>query len=57
MGTPINKPSGKLGLVTTTQSFNFKSKIKNAIVKFACFGLIPIALADWLIQSGGLTHE
>lgn len=51
------KPSGKDGFGDAIYRFNFKSKIKNAIVKSALYGLIPFALADWLIQSGGLTHE
>ena len=56
MGNPIKKPSGGLGLVTTSYKLNFKSKIKNAIVNFACYGFIPIALADWIIQVGGMNH-
>ena len=56
MKSPIKKPMA-MGLITTADRFNFKSKIKIAIVRLACYGLIPIALADWLIQSGGLTHE
>ena len=44
-------------LVNSIRYICTKSKIKNAIVNLACYGLIPFALADWLIQSGGLTHE
>ena len=55
--SPIKKPSGGLGLVTTTEDHNFKSKIKQAIVGLACRGLISFDLADWLIQEGGLKHE
>ena len=55
--SPIKKPSGGLGLVTTTDSLNFKSKLKQVVVQLACRGLISFDLADWLIQEGGLTHE
>ena len=57
MTLQIKKPSGGLGLVTTTNTSNFKTKLKQVIVHMACYGLIPYAVADWLIQSGGLTHE
>lgn len=30
------------------------AKVKNIIVKFALWGLIPAGLATWLIQRGGL---
>ena len=56
MKSSIKKPLAK-GLVTTTDSLNFKSKLKKVVVQLACYGFIPIALADWLLQSGGLTHE
>jgi hypothetical protein len=56
MKHPIKKPM-MMGLITKARNFNFKSKIKIVIVKFACYGLIPFAVADWLIQSGGLSHE
>jgi hypothetical protein len=55
MRPQIKKPLAK-GLITAADSLNFKSKIKNAIVKFACHGFIPIALADWIIQAGGMNH-
>lgn len=56
MNSQIKKPLAK-GLITTTGSLNFKSKLKQVVVQLACYGFIPITLADWLIQSGGLTHE
>ncbi len=33
------------------------SKIKRLIVWLACWGLLPIKAADWLIRRGGLRHE
>jgi|GEM_PF-2326257 len=30
---------------------------KNSIIKLALWGLIPIKVADWLIQRGGLSHD
>jgi hypothetical protein len=31
-----------------------KSRIKVAIVTLACWGLMPISIANWIIQRGGL---
>ena len=56
MKSPIKKPLAK-GLVTTTYSFNFKAKLKEVIVQIACYGLIPLAMADWIIQVGGMNHD
>jgi hypothetical protein len=56
MKSLIKKPLAK-GLVTTPEEFNFKSKIKQAIVGLACRSLISFDLADWLIQEGGLKYE
>jgi len=56
MNKPIKKPVGKTGLVNQEQT-NFKTKVKQVIVRLACFGLIPMALADWLLRVGGLVHE
>jgi hypothetical protein len=36
---------------------NARRRIKNSIIKLALWGLIPIKLADWLIQRGGLSHD
>ena len=55
MRSPIKKPLAK-GLVKQEQ-FNFKTKSKQVIVRLACFGLIPMALADWLLRVGGLANE
>jgi hypothetical protein len=30
---------------------------KSLIIKLALCGLLPIKLADWLIQRGGLSHD
>lgn len=47
------------GLVTqaayqNTQRNHTKSVAKNIIISLACWGLIPIRFADWVIQRGGL---
>jgi hypothetical protein len=55
MRTSIKKPLAK-GLVKQEQS-NFKTKSKKTIVYLACWGVIPIPLADWLLRIGGLRHE
>jgi len=57
MRPQIKKPSGGLGLVTTTNTHNFKAKLKEVIVQIACYGLIPLAMADWIIQVGGMNHD
>ena len=30
---------------------------KSSIIKLALWGLLPIKLADWFIQRGGLSHD
>jgi hypothetical protein len=30
---------------------------KSSIIKLALWGLLPIKLANWLIQRGGLRHD
>jgi hypothetical protein len=55
MNKSIKKPLAK-GLVKQEQ-FNFRAKIKQAIVRLACYGLIPMALADWLLRVMRLSHE
>ena len=55
MRSPIKKPLAK-GLVKQ-ERFNSKTKAKQVIVRLACYGLIPMALADWLLRVGGLAHE
>jgi hypothetical protein len=34
-----------------------KSRIKQAIIRLALCGVLPIVLADFLIRHGGLRHE
>ena len=53
----IKKPSGQDGLDTATHKPNFKTNLKQLIVRLACYGLIPPTFANWLIQAGGLRHE
>jgi hypothetical protein len=56
MRKPIKKATGKVALVKPDIQ-NFKTKAKRVVVRLACYGLIPVALADWLVRVGGLTHE
>jgi len=56
MRNPIKKPLAK-GLVTTADRLNFKSKIKQVVVQMACYGLIPLFIADWIISVGGMSDE
>ena len=56
MNKPIKKATGKVALVKPDQ-VNSKTKAKQVIVRLACYGVIPIALADWLLRVGGLVHE
>jgi len=35
----------------------FRCLIKKSIIKLVLLGLIPIKLAEWLIQRGGLSHD
>ena len=53
---PIKKPAGT-GLVTTSHSLYFKAKIKQVVVLLACYGLLTLAMADWVIASKGLNDE
>jgi len=57
MRPQIKKPSGGLGLVTKSNSLNFKAKLKQVVVQLACYGLIPLSLAEWFISVGGLSDE
>lgn len=49
---PIKKPA-QTGLVTTSDLDNFKAKLKQFVVQMACYRLIPLAMTDWLIATGG----
>ncbi len=57
MKSPKTKPSGKDGFSNANQNLNFKAKLKEVIVQIACYGLIPLAMADWMIQVGGMNHD
>ena len=35
----------------------FRQRIKRIIVWMAVWGLIPLRVAEWLIQHGGLAHD
>ena len=56
MSKPIKKATRKVALVKPYKA-NFKTKAKQVIVRLACWGLIPMGLADWLLRVGGLAHE
>ena len=56
MNKTIKKATGKVALVNPDK-LNFKAKAKKVVVCLACYGVIPIALADWLLRVGGLAHE
>jgi hypothetical protein len=56
MKSKIKKATGEVALVKPTH-LNSKAKIKQTIVKLACWGIIPVAMANWLIRLGGLIHE
>jgi hypothetical protein len=57
MTLQIKKATGEVALDTATDKANFKTTIKQLIVRLACYGLISPSLATWLIQVGGLRHE
>lgn len=40
-----------------TRPGSMKQRAKALIVTAACWGLIPVKLADWIIKRGGLRHE
>ena len=48
------------GLTNASDSANdtpIRARLKALIVCAACWGLLPIDLADFLIQRGGLNHD
>lgn len=53
----IKKATGEVALDTASNKTNFKTNIKQLIVRLACYGLISPSVATWLIQAGGLRHE
>jgi len=38
------------------RNHSIRPRIKAAIVRLALWGLLPVNLAEWLIQLGGLRH-
>ncbi|MEI6613092.1 hypothetical protein [Polynucleobacter sp.] len=56
MNKTIKKATCKVALVNPDK-LNFKAKAKKVVVCLACYGVIPMALADWLLRVGGLAHE
>lgn len=38
------------------RNHSIRPRIKAAIVRLALWGLLPVRLAEWLIQRGGLRH-
>ena len=52
-----NKATDEVALDTASIKPNFKTNLKQLIVRLACYGLIPPTFATWLIQVGGLRHE
>ena len=57
MTSQKRKPSCEDGLGNAISSLNFKTKLKQVVVQMACYGLIPLDFADWLISVGGLSDE
>jgi hypothetical protein len=54
MTNQIKKPTSHNWL---SHQNSYQMIIKQAIVKMALFGLIPIGLATWLIKVARLSHE
>jgi len=50
----IKKPTSHNWLF---HQISYKSIIKQAIIKLALYGLIPVGLATWLIKIARLSHE
>ena len=53
----IKKATDEVALDTASDKPNFKTNLKQLIVRLACYGLIPPTFATWLLQVGGLRHE
>ena len=60
--TPNKKKAAPAGTGTASntahdsQNNTIRPRIKAAIVRLALWGLLPVKLAEWLIQHGGLRH-
>ena len=52
-----NRDTGYDTAFVDTNHTPLRSRIKAIIINLALWGLIPAALATWLIQRGGLRHE
>lgn len=47
----------RLAIRSATHSRDkFRPRLKAAIVQLAVWGVLPVTLAEWLIQRGGLRH-
>lgn len=44
----IKKATGEVALDTASNKTNFKTNIKQLIVRLACYGLISPSVATWL---------
>ena len=60
----IKKTKGRNGgdratrkTIPATYSKGIPCRIKALIVGAACWGVLPVKLAEWLIRVGGLRHE
>lgn len=42
--------------ISCSRNHSIRPRIKAAIVRLALWGLLPVKLAEWLIQRGGLRH-
>lgn len=41
---------------TDSRAYSIRTYIKAAIVRLALWGVLPVAVAEWLIQRGRLRH-
>lgn len=55
--TGCNREAGNGVATTRVKSTPIRTHLKAAIVNLALWGLIPDALATWMIRRGGLLHE
>jgi hypothetical protein len=57
----IKKKAARAGTRTasskrSTKNHSTLSRIKAAIVRLALWGVLPVSVAEWIIQRGGLRH-
>jgi hypothetical protein len=43
-------------VVHSTKGAALRGALKGAVVRAACWGLLPRPVASWLIRKGGLAH-